>query len=603
MGINHHYTKQQVLYEYEYSPGSILNFTRQSEHCVQIRWEGVTTKVTPLKDCFNLGTKDDYWFGGYQSFYPQWPIEKNFKPLTPFVPRDYTGIGSDNNFGPIIHPVWLSSKGVVIYVDRKVSLSVSFNNESDSTTMCLQAMPYSLNCMEDANGIAVLNYTVCGYDNMTSASQYFLSESGNVPSATNTPDSNMLKYPIWTTKDALYDNWTQTDVIDYARTIKNNNYNISLLEIDGKYSDYYGDLEFSVSKFPDITEFKNISDSLGIPVSAIVSPFIDHRSTTFTEAIANDTLYPQNSDIQGEDVVLVKWSDNLGAILNMMDDSVQTLYQARLHDFMSVNGLSTLSFDGGSETYIPRCVYSGSTMTLPTQYTTDYVNFVNRLPYSTKASVSVGYFNQNNSVLFRMLARNSSSWGSSDGLRSIIPSALALGLGGYSFVYSDTSGIYPSKELYVRWLQLVAFMPVMQISYPPWKYDSEVINHVKDLIRLHSEVYTNYIEPLISEVVSNNYPIIRPLWWFEPDDSTFITNNETFLVGESLLVAPVLNPSNNTQYNTKQVFFPSRSDDDHWKCLSKYCNGQMFKGRSDHSFKDIVLTDLLYFKWCKNDKC
>ena len=35
----------------------------------------------------------------------------------------------------------------------------------------------------------------------------------------------------------------------------------------------------------------------------------------------------------------------------------------------------------------------------------------------------------------------------------------------------------PSKELFVRWLQANVFMPGMQFSFVPWKYDAEVSNN------------------------------------------------------------------------------------------------------------------------------
>lgn len=38
---------------------------------------------------------------------------------------------------------------------------------------------------------------------------------------------------------------------------------------------------------------------------------------------------------------------------------------------------------------------------------------------------------------------------------------------------NETHGL-PDRELYIRWLELSAFMPAMQFSIPPWAYDNEV---------------------------------------------------------------------------------------------------------------------------------
>ena len=32
-----------------------------------------------------------------------------------------------------------------------------------------------------------------------------------------------------------------------------------------------------------------------------------------------------------------------------------------------------------------------------------------------------------------------------------------------------------SKELFIRWMQANVFMPAMQFSFVPWKYDQQVL--------------------------------------------------------------------------------------------------------------------------------
>jgi len=70
-----------------------------------------------------------------------------------------------------------------------------------------------------------------------------------------------------------------------------------------------------------------------------------------------------------------------------------------------------------------------------------------------------------------------SDWGDNNGLGSLIPTLLTYNLVGHSVVIPTMTSIgdeYPEKELYIRWLQAATFMPVMQISYPPWDFDEEV---------------------------------------------------------------------------------------------------------------------------------
>lgn len=53
-----------------------------------------------------------------------------------------------------------------------------------------------------------------------------------------------------------------------------------------------------------------------------------------------------------------------------------------------------------------------------------------------------------------------------------------MNLAGYPFVIADYVGGNEkstiSKELFIRWLQAVTFMPRIQFSVVPWDFDIEV---------------------------------------------------------------------------------------------------------------------------------
>ena len=56
---------------------------------------------------------------------------------------------------------------------------------------------------------------------------------------------------------------------------------------------------------------------------------------------------------------------------------------------------------------------------------------------------------------------------------------------GYPFILPDMIGgnVYnnedlPSEELFIRWMQLNAFMPAMQFSISPWQYDDEKVKTI-----------------------------------------------------------------------------------------------------------------------------
>ena len=46
----------------------------------------------------------------------------------------------------------------------------------------------------------------------------------------------------------------------------------------------------------------------------------------------------------------------------------------------------------------------------------------------------------------------------------------------------------PSKELFIRWTELSAYLPAMQFSFVPWQYDDETVEIAREMVRVHEEV-------------------------------------------------------------------------------------------------------------------
>lgn len=607
IGHRRAYIRETLIDMYTYTNDTVLSLSRHNvshDYCVRIEWTGITQYPDlPLVDCFDVSKDDIYWYGGYETFNQLWPINNDVRPMMPFLPRDFASNNSmaEDWFGPILHPVWYNSKGVVLFVDEGTPLHVSIGPYNDSSTsqLCIQSLPYSLNCFPQSTDVTSLKYTVCGFQDVSIAAKFFLANSSAIDHPSSFPSIDLFLKPIWSTWAAFKTNISLAKIKEFVTNITQTfRYPISQLEIDDKYSVHYGELNFDPDKFPTNEDINGTLFSLGVPgISAWITPFIEPAARDFNEITSMGRCLPGTNVVDGNSVSLIKWWNGYAGVINFVDESTREWHAERLDSFVTQYSLSGLKFDAGGETYIPRCIYTEG-FTHPGQFSKEYVKFVASRNYSSKSEVRVGYFSQGQPLFFRILDF-SSEWGLNHGLQSVVTTVLSLGLAGYPFILPDMiggngyNGYEPSKELYIRWLQLNTFLPVMQLSYGPWMYnDANVTNHARDMMKLHEGIIRNYTIPLMSEAMSSGYPLIRPLWWIAPNDVTALTNRDQFLIGDTLMVAPVLLPN----VTNRMVYFPAGM----WQCQSCYSNNPgSIEGPTSHKF-NVALTDFLYFKKCVN---
>ncbi|MFG2336534.1 glycoside hydrolase family 31 protein [Streptomyces yangpuensis] len=137
------------------------------------------------------------------------------------------------------------------------------------------------------------------------------------------------------------------------------------------------------------------------------------------------------------------------------------------------------------------------------------------------------------------------SW---EGLRASLALVLGLGLCGVPYSGPDVGGFggSPSPELYVRWLQLGSYLPLFRTHSAiwagrrePWEFGPEVAEQAR-AVMAERERLRPYFVTLAHMARRTGAPYVRPVWWGAPEDRRLRDCEDAFLLGDALLVAPVL---------------------------------------------------------------
>lgn len=136
--------------------------------------------------------------------------------------------------------------------------------------------------------------------------------------------------------------------------------------------------------------------------------------------------------------------------------------------------------------------------------------------------------------------------------------AAACGIVYWGWDIAGFSGPIPDPELYLRAFAASAFVPVMQYhsefnhhrtpsrDRTPWNIASEhadpsVIEEVREIVALRERLIP-YLSESARRAVDESKPLMRPLFFEYPDDPGAWTAAPQWLLGDDILVAPVLRP-------------------------------------------------------------
>ncbi|GAB4563741.1 MAG: glycoside hydrolase family 31 protein [Anaerolineales bacterium] len=523
---------------------------------------GCDLQIWPPTAHFSLSFEmTGHWYGHGELIHQQYPLNRLMLPESPFQSFDNGPAGQSCK----PHPAWFSSKGISIVAHTPVSVGI--NQPPDhypryAWSLGAEKGPFSHRPFADpggeGNGLLTLSgeglHLSIQLAENAQAAYHDLTKRFNHP--TQTPPERLFSLPTWTTWARYKMFITQETVLHFAHQIIQNDYPYGVLEIDDRWQTHYGDLAFDPARFPNPKAMIDELHQKGFQVTAWVIPFLDPQSQAFAEGKALGYLVRKPD---GEPYP-VQWWQGVGALLDVSNPSALEWFRERLERLQRQTGLDGFKFDAGEAAFFPSDVISAEPIH-PNEYTQRYVNFVARNFRLTE--VRSAWKNQPAPIFFRQWDKWS-TWGLDNGLHSVLTGILTLGLCGYPFILPDMIGgnaydELADAELMIRWTQLNALLPAMQFSLAPWDYGEQCNTLCRRYAHLHLQFAPRILE-LAHEAAQTGAPIIRPLWWLDPNDERALTCDDQFLLGNDILVAPVVRPGQ----RSRAITLPPGQWRDYW---------------------------------------
>ncbi|XP_054246667.1 SITS-binding protein-like [Indicator indicator] len=501
--------------------------------CYGVRWTPLRPDVV-LKDCFSMANIS--WYGGASVSAQRWPLNGAHSPAQPFVSGD---LGKNpTGYGPVLERYFLGSTGVTVTVAPEVPLLLSL--ESDSHF-----------CLETPEGRAAvpLHYRLCLSPDVATAQRHVGSQLAGQERAL--PDMALLRSPLWRYQgSASSAARLRRGLRSLARRLKRHCLQDGVLALGEHCTAVLAaaeDLPSERGKRQDPARAWDPALVDPLQVSLTLSPYTSISSPLFLRSLRDGTVESSWLSLQlrggGCSVpLLTTWKGQLCARLNITSEAALGWYLARARRLRQALGAAFVAFEGAEGNAFLEQDLQPPPELAGDSYTTALAAALATLGNATV--ISAGARSSHLPLWVRMSPLRA-DW-SHAGLKGLIPSVLHYSLLGYNFfipeavggsLASDSPG---DPELYVRWLQIVTFLPVMAFSTPPWLCcDPWVVNLTRQCIRRHQDFVVPLLLKYSQEWLHLGHPIFRPAWWLSPTDPAAFTIEDEFLIGDEVVVAPI----------------------------------------------------------------
>lgn len=305
--------------------------------------------------------------------------------------------------------------------------------------------------------------------------------------------------------------------------------------------------------FPDPEGMLKRYHERGLRICVWINPYIGQKSPLFEEAMKEGYLLKKkNGDVWQTDM----WQAGMG-IVDFTNPDAAAWYQGKLKKLLDM-GVDCFKTDFGERIPVRDIVYHDGSD--PVKMHNYYTYLYNRAVFE----LLVRERGEGEAVLFARSATVGGQkfpvhWGgdcsaSYPSMAETIRSGLSLACAGFGFWSHDISGFEntASADIYKRWCQFGLLSTHSRLhgssSYRvPWVFDQEACDVLRRFVKLKCALMS-YLYRQAVKTHEEGIPLMRPMFLEFPEDRCCETLDKQYMLGDSLLVAPVFRESGEVEY-------------------------------------------------------
>ena len=444
------------------------------------------------------------------------------------------GTCSDQSYKSI--PFYVSSRGYGVFVNS--SDKVSYEVASDTVSKVSITVPGEH-----------LEYFMIGGQNLTEVLKGYTDLTGKpaLPPA--------FSFGLWLTTSftTTYDEETITSFIDgmAERDIPLQVFHFDCFWMKGFE---WCNFEWDKTQFPDPPAMlKRLHETKGLKTCVWINPYVGQRSKLFDEGVKGGYFIKRTD---GSVFQCDEWQPGM-AIVDFTNPEACEWYASKLRALCEM-GVDTFKTDFGERIPTKDIVYFDGSDPIKMH------NYYTHLYNKTTFNVLKDFYGENKACLFARSATAGGQqfpvhWGGDcsanyNSMAEVIRGCLSLCISGFGFTSHDMAGFEATAtpDIYKRWAAFGMFSSHSRLhgnqSYRvPWLFDEESCDVLRFFAKLKGKLMP-YLFAQANKTHEIGVPMMRAMVIDFADDPSCLTLDRQYMLGDNILVAPILNEDGIAQY-------------------------------------------------------